>query len=222
MSVKAPKSVPATPSNTDSATGTVLDPTRNVIALTEAAIQRQDDLRAAFEVRVETQLAHLKEMAELRADHSKQMRESEADRLDKVRQVDVLAGTTATSSAERAIQALAAVTASNAETLRNALTTTAALIAKQGADAAAALATSTDSMMKDINTRIADLQKASYLGVGKAAVTDPQMAELVTQIRSLVETRATSTGKGEGLSLAWAIIIGAVTIIGGLWAMRPH
>ena len=79
--------------------GGVVDPTANVIALTEAANKRQDDLRAASDrrtddlrelnnIRLQANADHLKEMAELRANHALEMSKMESNRLDAIRQVD--------------------------------------------------------------------------------------------------------------------------------------
>lgn len=187
----------------------ILDPTANVIALTEAANRRQDDLREADERYVQARLKHLSQLIKLRGDHTKEMRKSEAERLDKIRQVDVLAGTTAAAAAATAIQALAATTDRNAENLRNQLNATAAANAKQLTDTAATIAAQTDNLVKGINERISSLEKASYQGAGKSSVVDPQMSEFVTEMRALVKSNSQATGKGEGVSTT-VVVVGGV------------
>src|ERR1039458_3377097 len=60
----------------------VVDPTRNVLDLVGAAIQRQDDLRHA-------ESSHIREVVALRADYDEKLREGEASRIDAIRAVDV-------------------------------------------------------------------------------------------------------------------------------------
>lgn len=130
--------------DSDRSGGPVVDPTANVIALIEAATARQDDLREETTKRIDAGLIHQQElakvrdecardMADIRERHSKEIRTLESDRLDKIRQVDVLAGNTASDRSLIAIQTLATSQAAAAETLRSMVTTTAATIATQTA-----------------------------------------------------------------------------------------
>lgn len=144
----------------DYAGNPVIDPTANVIALTEAANQRQDDLRDMNDRRLDAAIKHMEDLAVLRETHSKEIRELESKRLDAIRQVDVLAVNTAAAQALAAIQTLAATTNTNAENLRNALNITATTIATQLANTVAA-----------INERIASLEKGAYTGAGKGVGT---------------------------------------------------
>lgn len=96
-----------------------------------------------------------------------------------------------------AIQTLAVQTATNAENLRNALTSTAQTIAKQTSDT-----------VSQLIERIAALEKSSYEGVGKQRVSDPQTEELVREVRSLRELQAQSAGKGQGVGNVWAAALG--------------
>jgi len=187
----------------------VIDPTENVMSLVEASNKRQDDLRemhnrltAAEVKRLDAALAHVKEMQELRADHSKEIGALESNRLNAIRQVDVLAVNTAADRAAAAIQALAATTTTNAENLRNALNSTATTIATQTANTVAAM-----------TERIAALEKSMYEGKGKAGVSDPMMAELTAEIKSLRESRSTTTGQGQGASNLWGWIVGAAGLL---------
>jgi hypothetical protein len=200
----------------DAEGGPVIDPTENVKALSEASTTRQDDLRAAQNTLVNEQIRaikevvdirarHTSEITQLRADHAKEIRGLESDRLDKIRQVDVLAGNTAADRALVAIQTLATVTAGNAETLRAMVASTATSIASQ-----------TDQRMAAVNERIAALEKSAYTGQGKQAYSDPMLAELAIEIKGLRDSRSVGTGKGEGLSTSWMILLGAVGLIGTL------
>lgn len=115
----------------------VLDPTKNVLDLVDAAIKRQDDLRQA-------ENSHIREMEALRATHSSEMRQAEADRLDAIRAVDVTAVQQSRLEAETRASALAAQVVATADAFRSAL--------------AAAL----EPLQKDI----ADLRRAQYEAQG--------------------------------------------------------
>jgi hypothetical protein len=184
------------------------DPTENVQALSEAANKRQDDLREAnnrlteSEIkRVDERITHADKMAELRERHFQKMRTAETARLDSIRQVDVTAVRTEADRALAAIQTLAATTATNAENLRNALTTTAATIAKQTADS-----------FTQVIERIAALEKSSYEGVGKQRLADPQMIDLLAEVKALRESGAGRAGVSQGIDKTWAVICAVAAI----------
>lgn len=189
----------------DKAGNPVVDPTENVIALTEAANKRQDDLRGAQDKYVEARIKHVEQIGQIRAKHSKEMRKLESDRLNAIRQVDVTAVKTEADRALQAIQALAATTAINAETLRTALTNTAATIAKQTSDTVGQLI-----------ERIAALEKSSYEGVGKSRVADPQLAQFMIDMKGLVSSQRRGEGKAEGAGSAINWVIAGVGVFGTL------
>lgn len=191
----------------DSSGAQVIDPTQNVIALTEAANKRQDDLRELTDRFTSARIDHLAEIVTLRAEHAKEINALESNRLNAIRQVDVLAVSTAADRAAVAISALAATTAANAENLRNALTSTATTIAKQTADTVSA-----------ITERIGALEKSSYEGKGKMAVSDPAMAELISEMKILRESKSSSEGKSAGISLSWGIVMAIVAIAAAIVA----
>lgn len=190
---------------TDRHNDPVIDPTENVIALSEASNKRQDDLRVEFGIRINSELRHLREMAKLRAEHSKEIRQLNDDRLEKIRQVDVAAAKTEADRALTAIQALAAVTATNAETLRNQVSSTAAATAKQAADSA-----------QQITERIAALEKLSYEGQGRSKVADPQVDALIQQVQALRVAQDAARGERRGGQQTWGILVAGITVLIGL------
>ena len=193
----------------------VVDPTANVIALNEAANQRQDDLRELNNTRIDaeirridSEIAHVREMATLRAEHAKELSSLESSRVNAIRQVDVLAVSTAADRAQTAINTLANATTVNAENLRNALASTASAIAAQHA-----------ATVSGITERIAALEKASYEGRGKQTMVDPMLADLVIEMKKLTATGMTHTGKEQGVGMAAAIglaILGAIGTLSGI------
>ena len=166
----------------DATGGPVVDPTANVIALNEAGHKRQDDLRELnnkwldAEIRVITaRVQGVEDMALLRAGYEDKIRNLESDRLDKIRQVDVLAGNTAAERQLVAIQTLATQTANERETLRNLVVSTAATIAAQNSETVA-----------QQNSRIAQLEKSSYEGAGKGTGTKNTVTYAIIAVGLLV------------------------------------
>jgi hypothetical protein len=200
----------------DRAGGPVIDPTENVIALTEKANERQDDLRNSIvelmkeNARRIEQLGiqrgeYLQKLSDIRAEHAKEILALETNRLNAIRQVDVLAVSTAAERAQQAIQALATTTSTNAENLRVLVTSTAATIAAQ-----------TTATVAAMTERIAALEKSSYIGAGRQAYSDPALSEIVTELRTLRSAAASGSGKSEGLAAMWGYVFGAVMLLGML------
>jgi hypothetical protein len=127
----------------------VSDPTRNVLDLVSAAIQRQDDLRG-----LESQ--HLRELANLRAQYDERLRAAETARIDAIRAVDVGAVNRAAEVSATQAQTLATQVAVSAETLRT-----------QVAAAATAASTALAAALEPIQKDIADLRRAQYEAQGQ-------------------------------------------------------
>lgn len=121
------------------------DPTANVVAILAAAVERQDDLRDAERRQVESDLLHVKEVANLRAAHAEDLRHAEADRIDAIRAVDV-----------GAVNRAAEVAALQATTL-----------ASQVAVSADAMRTSLANALDPIQKDIADLRRVQYEAAGQ-------------------------------------------------------
>jgi hypothetical protein len=177
--------------------------------LQEAGAKRQDDLRGLNDRRIDAeirvlaaQLDGLEKRMVLRAEHAKEIRLLESDRLEKIRQVDVLAGNTAADRALVAIQTLATTQAAAAETLRSMVTTTATTIAAQNAET-----------VSQMTQRIAQLEKSSYEGAGKQAVADPMMAELVAEMKAMRTTVTSDAGQTEGANNLWKLIAGGILLL---------
>ena len=165
--------------------GPVIDPTANVLALVEAANRRQDDLREMNNARIDAELRHEEQIGELRARHQEfvdllRARHQEAidalesKRLDAVRNVDQLAAKTEADRAASAVTALATAGTTTAVTLRSTVDTS-----------AQALATQFANTVTTLTERIAALEKSSYTGQGKQAVVDPQVTEMLVEMRAI-------------------------------------
>jgi hypothetical protein len=151
-----------------------VDPTHNVIALVRAESRRQDDLRRCEQKYQEAADQHQKEVAALRAEYASKLDAKESARLDAIRSVDQANVTTAAQQTLIAVNTLAATAARDAETLRTALTNTAATIATQTAQTVAGL-----------TERITALEKAVNLGAGRGAGFSTSWAVLVAAVLML-------------------------------------
>jgi len=196
----------------DALGGPVIDPTENVKALMEASItslSEQSELRALLLDekirRIERECDHLQHVAEIRERHAGELRDGEAKRLDAIRATD--AGAVATTAAQSlaAVQALSTTQQVAAETLRNQVSTTATTIANQ-----------TDRIVSPIMERLAALEKIVNIGQGRSTVADPQISELMTEMRKLSSSRDLGTGKSAGISTAWGILLGVAALIASL------
>lgn len=202
--------------------GGVVDPSVNVQALNEASVKRLDDLREVTNSLYDAKIAHGAEMAnlraqyatelgEVRADHAKELRETETHRLDAIRQVDQLTATTAADRAAQATQALAVRAATDAETLRGVVATT-----------ATAQGQTTSQQFSAVIERIAALEKSSYQGQGRSTATDPMLEQLLAKVNGLSNGQQLNAGKSEGLSIAGQMLLGVVAIIGVLIAAAVY
>jgi hypothetical protein len=158
--------------------------------------------------RIDAELRNAEQTAELRAQHQMALDTLEAKRLDAVRSVDQLAVKTEADRSAAAITALANAAAVTAETLRSAVNTS-----------ATNLATQSDRNQTAMSERIAALEKSSYTGQGKQAVVDPQVTEMLVEMRALRVSQSVGAGKSEGLDASWKLLIGAVGVIATLSAL---
>jgi hypothetical protein len=129
----------------------VIDPTRNVLDLVKAAIERQDDLRKAEARAVHAEIAQLRFVANLREKQAARLRRAESKRINAIRAVDVAAAST-----------LAAQVTATAEALR-----------VQVAAAQSAAVTSLNAALEPIQKDIREVRdKQSLQQGGKEQVTE--------------------------------------------------
>lgn len=201
-----------------------IDPTENVKSLMAASLESLEQLRVADNRYAEASITwlkeantashrHIQEMADLRAVYSKEIRASDLNAAEKTRQVDVLAGAASAAALATAVSALQATSDRNAETLRNQLNSTAATMAKQTADAAAATQLQTDNLFRRTDERVAALERGAATGAGRQSATDPQMIEFMADMKRMLATQATGSGKSEGIGAAWLLLTGGVALV---------
>jgi len=200
---------PRRPSDPHTGVGAVVDPTKNVLDLVEAAVMRIDDMAALRSQlqdeqikRMEREWVHLEAMAALRELHAKEMRDSEAKRLDAIRENDRTTIATTAAAAATQITALATSGAVTAETLRN----------------------NTERTVSPILDRLTSIETTVNRGIGRSAVADPQLSELMIEMRKLSTSRDVGAGKSEGFDKSWAIVLAVVALLWGFYtfANRPQ
>ncbi len=114
------------------------DPTKNVESLVDAAMQRQDDLRAM-------ESAHVRELMKMRSEYDHMLRQAEADRIDAIQ-----------TRSDLTVQRAAEVQATQASTL-----------AAQVATTADAFRASLAAALAPIMASIEDLRRAQYEAQGQ-------------------------------------------------------
>jgi L-fucose mutarotase/ribose pyranase (RbsD/FucU family) len=199
----------------DAAGSPPVDPTENVKALMEASLKAvareamlQEKLLDEKVKRMELESAHQGQIAALRANHSKEIQHMESERVDRIRAVDVQNAAATAAQLLSAVNNLAATATVTAETLRNQVASTAqAAIASQAA------------LINPIIERVLVLEKSSYMGAGKAGVTDPAIERMSSLVETLVAGQATGAGQTKGVSLATALAISAFGIIATLCSL---
>jgi hypothetical protein len=195
----------------DSRGGGVIDPTKNVLDLVEAAIRRQDDLRSASEKTLQAKLEAVEKIVELRDEHAKEFAESlakkldeeaklradfteklanaESKRIDAIRSVDVAAVAVASQRAADQATVLATQVAQSAEALRNLVANTAATVA-----------TSQQQLASSLSARLTTLEQAGYQAQGKQTISDPAFLALVQEVKALSAANVDRSGVGAGRS----------------------
>jgi cobalamin biosynthesis Mg chelatase CobN len=175
------------------------DPSRNVLDLVNAAIERVDDLR-------ESETRHQTEVARLLVDRVEAMMKAESNRIDAIRAVDVDAVRKDSMASAVQAQTLAAQVSQTAEAMRTQVAATASAAASalmqateamrtQVAATASAAASALDPIIKDV----AELRRAQYEAQGQK-----------TQI---VETQAKGGSTSNWMGLAVAALVGFLSII---------
>src|ERR1039458_3280298 len=154
------------------------DPTKNVIDILDAAVDRQDDLRTAETRLLDAQIAHTNESARLRAEYDDKLRDAESKRIDAIRAVDVAA-----------VASAAAVVAQQQNILATQVATSADALRLQVAATALAAETKLNTALEPIQKDIRDLRDRMQTDVGlKSAAYDP----VLKAIADLRESQTTS------------------------------
>jgi hypothetical protein len=178
----------------DSQGNPVIDPTRNVLDLVEAAVKRIDDVFAVqiskIEALAELRAQHVKEVAEIREKHNSELNNKEASRLDSIRQIDQSNQTAQAKVALDAIQANA----------------------KQVTDLATSVASSIATTFDGLAKRTAALELSSAEGIGKTRVKDPQIEMFINKVDSLLTSRSEKQGSSDQSKAIYGYVVGIIGI----------
>jgi len=177
----------------DATGGPVIDPTKNVLDLVDAANRRQDDLRemhnrfleAEFR-RLEETVRRVEQLSELRAEfarevslihqsHDREIHKMEQDKLAAFRQSDEAARLTEAARTQAAVDLVARSAETAASAIRADLSTT-----------ATALANSVAARDVELNNRVSALEKSSYEVAGKGAGTKNTVTYAIIAVGLLV------------------------------------
>jgi hypothetical protein len=204
--------------------GPTVDPTENVKDLSEALSQRQDDLRTLTRELFDTQIGQVKEIGQLRAEHqrhmdaqrdehARQMLAAESARLNSIRQVDreEVAKTAVTN--QTATTALASQTSILAETLRTQVSTVAGAAEARASAVATAGENRLNQFSADVIKRLSALELSFSEGRGKQAVVDPQVTEMLMEMRALRNSQSLGVGQRQGMSDTARSIIAALGVL---------
>ena len=180
------------------------DPTVNVIALHEAGMRRQDDLRESENRRIRERVHMEGKIARLRAGHNQELRVAEADRLDAIRAVDQAAVQANTSAAEVRAATLASQVALSAEAMRTQVSSTAQAAQEN-------LTRALDPIQKDIG----ELRQVQYTTAGGKA----ESTEAKTETHARVSNVGMWLGLAVTLGLGLGTIIVSITAIAVAWLL---
>jgi len=182
----------------------VIDPTLNVIALHEAGMQRQDDLRKSENRRIRERVHMEARIAELRAGHNRELRKAEAQRLDAIRGVDQAAVMASASAAEIRAATLAAQVALSADAMRTQVAATAQAAQEN-------LTRALDPIQKDIG----ELRQVQYTTAGSKA----EVAEAQTETHARVSNLGMWIGLGITLALGFSATVLSLAGIAVAWLL---
>ncbi len=214
----------------DSSGGPLVDPTKNVLDLVEARGVAAANLRKSDKEIVKISIKNLRkdlrgrnkhilaiiqlraefqsEVVKLQAEHRTAMAKAEADRLNSIRQVDREEVAKTAVAANTAITTLASTTLNMADTLR-----------KEVANTAIAQENRFGTFVNDVTKRLSAIELSQSEGKGKGARDEPAFERMSSLVEKFVANQQTTTGKSEGFSSSWAILIGAVGMILSLIAI---
>lgn len=149
--------------------------------------------------------AEIRRIDEALANHAKyttEMSKAETDRLNDIRSVSDMAIKVAYDASLEQAALLAKNVETVASTLRDLVQTT-----------AAASAVSSAQTITPINTRLDKLEAKQYESQGKESISNPAMAEFMTEMRNMQVNFRDALSKTKGASMLWAYLLGGLGAI---------
>lgn len=186
----------------DARGGQVVDPTKNVLDLVEAAIRRQDDLRAA-----EARRQDAERTSEVKFHIA--MRDADLRRIADLRDADTRRLNELRDAETRRINELA--------TQKQIFDLELARVIRAGLDASTLLlATQLKEVKTDASDRMAKLEQFANEQRGRASATDPRDIKLLEEVRALTASRNDLAGRNTGQDQVVAYIFGAIGVLVGV------
>lgn len=183
----------------DARGGAVIDPTKNVLDLVEAAIRRQDDLRAA-----EAKLQETRQSAE--AKFNEAMRGRDVQRLADLRDADTRRLNELRDAETRRINELA--------TQKQIFDLELARVIRAGLDASTLLlATQLKEVKTDASDRMAKLEQFANEQRGRASADAPAYSKLLEEVRVLSASRSDLAGRSSGIEAFLGWIVAGVMLL---------
>ena len=183
-----------------------MDPSENVRQALSAEVKRIDDLivlrTETFDCKLDAEIKRIDEKIKIQSEASDRLNIAESKRLDSIRLVDISAVSVASERGAQQASILASQVEASAETLRTLVASTAATVAQQSAQQAAQL-----------SDRILALEKSNYEVVGRGRILDPQMDDLLLEVKNLRGSQHTKQGNSDGMKNLWLIILGIVSAV---------
>jgi hypothetical protein len=184
----------------DRAGNPVIDPTKNVDALVEAAIRRQDDLRTV-------ESTHIRELMSVRASYEEKLRTQEAARLDAIRAVDIANVESARQVAEARANTLATQQQASADALRD-------QVEQARITTAAALAQTVAPLQKAVE----DLRQAQYQQQGERS----SKVETSVGDRDALAVRQAEIQAQQARMQMWALLVAVIVLGIALYTTFHH
>lgn len=181
--------------------GQVIDPTRNVLDLVAAAINRQDDLNGLREKLYNAQMHGLEKLLDERRMYQQYIAEAHERH-------DALMHSTEDATTKLWMEQ----SGRDRELIRASV-----------GEVRTQMATQMAASERAISERIAVVERKQYQSEGESRVADPQMDQLARDVRALIAGGDRSTGKEQGVRISMSVVglIAAVAAaLGGLIA--PH
>lgn len=176
-----------------------IDPTKNVLDLVEAAIRRQDDLRAA-----EAKLQEARQSSEAKLNAT--IREADAHRLADLRDADVRRLNELREAETRRVNELA--------TQKQIFDLELARVIRAGLDASTLLlATQLKEVKTDASDRMAKLEQFANEQRGRASATDPGYAKALEEIKALTASRTDLAGRSSGIEALIGWIVAGIMLL---------
>ena len=153
-------------------------------------------------------------LANERAQHTKELAAAEKGRLDAIGQVGATQVSATANQAKTALDALAATTASDRETLRSRVETAAADIVRQTSQTVNSIGDRIAGLERSVTDRVTALEKSNSERAGRQSVEDPQFQKLLASMDQLSTKFSDGAGQAKGVGQSWGVLLGVAALIG--------